>query len=83
MGTFFCDQCNGEFYLPMRTTYICPNCNLNLLDNTQFRYPKSTEYIVKIKEKQKANKEDMKKLKKARKANATTRSLKKAKRSSG
>jgi len=62
----------------MRSTYICPNCNLNLQDEAELKPPaeRAVEYVVKVKEKKKANKKAVKKLQKARK-NVKKRSNKK------
>lgn len=39
MGRFSCYRCSGEFYIPLRTSFICPNCNLDLKDETVVKSP--------------------------------------------
>jgi hypothetical protein len=49
VGNFACDQCGGEFYIPMKTSYACPNCNISLTDT--YKPPENTtttEYLVQV-----------------------------------
>jgi hypothetical protein len=65
MGSFHCTQCGGEFYLPMRSSYTCPNCNLYLDDEAKLKTP--TQLVTEQVERKKTNKKAVKKLQQVRK----------------
>lgn len=51
MGQFNCPHCGGEYHLPMRSTFTCPNCNIELEDGyIQPERKIATEYLVQVNE---------------------------------